>query len=916
MQKFNKVLGILILSWASLSIVNSTLAANEKSFGKSKPFALDELPPGLLKQQLKQLPEPAKKRAVNWLHQFDFTSQDVATLRADMRGGIFYEDPIATDPAESFSSPVLDELSEIQTFTLHSKPGASRVVYLDMDGRVVTGTQWNANTGVDPLYMRPYDLDGNDANFSQNELNAIAETWRRIAEDFAPFDIDVTTEEPSSFGPQVGVILVTPKTDINGNQIYNCSCGGVAYVGVWGASYYESYQPALVFTDGVGKGPHNIAEAASHELGHNLSLSHDGTSSQGYYSGHGSGNTSWAPIMGVGYYKNVTQWSKGEYQGASQLQDDLQLIADRLSYRLDDHENNNATFATPLIVTNSTDVIATNPVSDPSNAVMANKGIIEHRNDVDLFSFDVGEGDVNLVISPAWISYYYDQSLRGMNLDINAVLFDESGNNIVASSTVVNDTYAQISATVSAGRYILSIKGVGDGDVSTTGYSDYGSIGQYFINGTVPAPVTLTEKPPTPSQLIATLSNDTEVSLSWIDPVASNENNESGYRVLRAKDAGVFVEIATIASNSVSYTENITVSGNYVYRVVAYNALGESASNDSNAIVVDVPVAASVAVATSEQNSKGSIISGTITDTHQMSGEQVIGEQHQGGKPSRRISELNHMWTVSDIVAGNSVMLNVVAQATENSENDNFIFEYSVNNSAYQQLGILYQGTGMNTFVANLPADTVGELTLRVTDTDKTTGYGSIDSVSVKYIAVITNGDAVNTPPDISITSPSDNDVFYVGEAVNFIAQANDGKDGDLSSNIQWSSSIDGALGQGSNLIVDDLTADTHQITARVSDSEGSSSAVVTTIVIAENSNGIALSVSANKQKGQHVPLLSWSNAPSTLVDIYRNGNLLTVVENNGSFEDKTGNKGSATYRYQVCEQDTSQCSSEVTVVY
>ena len=56
---------------------------------------------------------------------------------------------------------------------------------------------------------------------------------------------------------------------------YN-SGGGVAYVGVWGHSDYPAkYSPALVYYDNLASGTTYIAEAASHEFGHNLGLSHD-----------------------------------------------------------------------------------------------------------------------------------------------------------------------------------------------------------------------------------------------------------------------------------------------------------------------------------------------------------------------------------------------------------------------------------------------------------------------------------------------------------------------------------------------------------------------------------------------------------------------------------------------------------------
>ena len=85
-----------------------------------------------------------------------------------------------------------------------------------------------------------------------------------------------------------------------------------------------------------------MGEAASHEAGHTFGLSHDGGSvSPNYYDGHGA----WAPIMGrpIDPARPVTQWSRGEYSGANNYEDDLAIIANGRSgspgagYRPDDH---------------------------------------------------------------------------------------------------------------------------------------------------------------------------------------------------------------------------------------------------------------------------------------------------------------------------------------------------------------------------------------------------------------------------------------------------------------------------------------------------------------------------------------------------------------------------------------------------
>ena len=148
-----------------------------------------------------------------------------------------------------------------------------------------------------------------------------------MSEDYRPFNLNVTTERSVYDAYPVNrktMIIFTPD-----NEWYGAA-GGVAYVDIFGSSSYD--EPGWVFVDKLlyNNTPYApyAAEAGSHESGHVLGLHHDGTSTVEYYEGHGSGTTSWAPIMGASYQKTVTHWSKGEYPGANNTtEDDLAIIA-------------------------------------------------------------------------------------------------------------------------------------------------------------------------------------------------------------------------------------------------------------------------------------------------------------------------------------------------------------------------------------------------------------------------------------------------------------------------------------------------------------------------------------------------------------------------------------------------------------
>lgn len=356
-----------------------------------------------------------------------------------------------------------------QTFFLNSNPGANHTIFLDFDGHTTSGTAWNSNfNGGADFFTSEYNPDG-VSGFSNSELTAIQKVWQRVTEDFAPFDVNVTTEEPSDVGDLIksgtGDTRWGVRVAIGGSSYdwYGNGAGGVAYVGSFN---WNTDTPTYVFPDQLGNGFEKyVAEAASHEAGHTLGLRHDGTSTAGYYSGHGSGETAWAPIMGVGYYNNLSQWSRGEYADASRTEDDLAIITSQngFGYRVDDYGDTNGTASAANLV-NSTTIDAA--------------GLIETNTDVDVFNFTTGAGSISIDVQEFEL---------GPNLDILASLYDSSGS-LVTSANPADSLDAQISANVSAGTYYLHVTGTGKGDPLTTGYSDYGSIGQYSFVGTIVAP--------------------------------------------------------------------------------------------------------------------------------------------------------------------------------------------------------------------------------------------------------------------------------------------------------------------------------------------------------------------------------------------------------------------------------------------
>lgn len=406
--------------------------------------------------------------------------------------------PSESAPADGPSS----SLTADEALRLHSNPGADQVIYLDFDGHTIEGTAWN-NRRAATIEVGEYSREevGQEVDgFSDWEIDGIVEIWQRVAEDFAPWPVDVTTEFPGDEALYSFNLTADPRYGshvvITQDSSWYGSSGGVAYVGTIGIDYYS---PAFVFSNNLpdyawvnnslvkyGGSPKLVAEAASHEVGHNLGLSHDGVvdsdpndsvdDSSGYYGGHS--NADWAPIMGVGYYKPVTQWSKGEYPFASQKQDDLAIIDSFLPGRL--------TGSAP-------------PAQSLGGGDSVTLDMLHDGGDIATYTVDVTEGPAAITV---------EKTDENGNLLADLVVTNNNTGAVVTASPDDPADWSHSITGLAAGSYTVQVRSIGWDDPAVEGdeFTAYASVGEFRMTIDVPGSSTATTSTTTTTVLGSTTS--------------------------------------------------------------------------------------------------------------------------------------------------------------------------------------------------------------------------------------------------------------------------------------------------------------------------------------------------------------------------------------------------------------------------
>ena len=335
---------------------------------------------------------------------------------------------------------------------LDSLPGAPRTLHLDFTGNFERDWYQTHEGQVNHYYnlsTPAYNTDFTGGAFSLGEQQEIRNIWAAVAEDFAPFNINVTTHYYGSFDDGKALKVVFGGDDNWLNRAEDKNISGTSDI----RSYLTpSPNTVFVFTDNFGNNSLyqlQIATTASHEAGHAFSLLHrsvwsaDGKTVTKQYD---PGTDVWTPIMGQHKSTDRTTWGRGvTEQGAYTWQDEFATLGGLLGFRADE----------PALTT----LTSNSPTA--YGATLVGAGVINTATDVDVFQFTTGGGQIKITAKAAQI---------GANLIPVVELC--SASTLIRAGTPNGFTQSVIDVNLPAGTYYLRMKGAGD----------YGDVGQYTVS--------------------------------------------------------------------------------------------------------------------------------------------------------------------------------------------------------------------------------------------------------------------------------------------------------------------------------------------------------------------------------------------------------------------------------------------------
>lgn len=466
--------------------------------------------------------------------------------------------------------PDLDE-QWLKATTVNNLAGAIHPVYSTMSLRQAPHIGPYNNQDVTKLESKPgsawvFYLNHSAVMSGSTPLNGVTKenmyrAWQIVADQYSMYNINITTNPAVYNAAKSANILRTGVINFvnqDGRSNAPLSSFGTTSAG----TLYRN--PSSGFDYGYG-----IGMTAAHEVGHQMGMNHDRGGSGGEYF-EGIAAYQWGPIMGnywmgANWASSRWTWSKGEYNTASNFEDDLRImnVNESVPYVTDDNPSGK-----PLSIGSSGAISAT-----------SNFGQIEKTGDTDTFTFTVtGTGKLDLKIDP--IEYF------GM-LDVDAKIYNAAGTLVASSNKAVNRSAEFIALNLSAGNYRLVIAGGAEG-TPKNGFSNYSSLGYYAMQGslvgaTPPVEIVLTSGVPLTGQSAATgtwkyYAIDVPAGKSSIVFSTNGANGDADlFTQLTSKPTTTVYKCKSDGATSVeSCTVNAPAAGRYylgVYSYTAYSAL-------------------------------------------------------------------------------------------------------------------------------------------------------------------------------------------------------------------------------------------------------------------------------------------------------------------------------------------------------
>jgi PKD repeat protein len=432
-------------------------------------------------------------------------------------------------------------------FNLQSNPNAKIKIWLAYK------TYDSASPGVIPTN-----------EFSDDDKRRLTLIWQRVAEDFAPFDVNVTTykspflnelERSSPTDNEYGVVV-----SIDNDPSNPPFAEGSVYLNSFD-DLDETRRKITVKFPTNAQDPATMAHMISHLLGHSLGLTDENgeTSLSSPFSGFDTPTGTWAPIMGRPGNAQIRQFSRGEFRRspAPNQIDSISRIAKVLPIRTDD-------------VGDTIQKAAPMSFYPLCCRYAVAEGVIERRGDKDVYVLNMGAGRTSL-----WAGLR-NGSVQNANMQLT--LFDRNGIEIANTDVNAGLGVSNYLDVPRAGTYYLQVSAAGSGDLQRGGYSDYGSLGNYEVSAqfqpfqgyalqailsatpkTGPAPLTV--------QLDASQSrDDQEVKFIYWD-FGDGTTNETGtvrkywMRYDKPGTYKVSIRVVDDTGQSATTTETITVTG-------------------------------------------------------------------------------------------------------------------------------------------------------------------------------------------------------------------------------------------------------------------------------------------------------------------------------------------------------------------